>query len=244
MQFYTISDRGKLRENNEDSCFAKEIKGHTLLILADGMGGHQGGEIASKKAIEVVTSLLEESLSEKMIPGQIMLLLSEALECANREIIALTKENPSLFGMGTTCDICLIFKSTAYIAHIGDSRVYKISKKNSSISKLTKDHSLVEYMIETGTITREESQHHPQKNIILQALGTNAEINADVSHVKLSSDDVILMCSDGLTNMIEEKDIADIISLESNPEKSAVKLVQLANEAGGTDNITVVIAMN
>ncbi len=244
MQFYTISDRGKLRENNEDSCFAKEIKGHTLLILADGMGGHQGGEIASKKAIEVVTSLLEESLSEKMIPGQIMLLLSEALECANREIIALTKENPSLFGMGTTCDICLISKSTAYIAHIGDSRVYKISKKNGSISKLTKDHSLVEYMIETGTITREESQHHPQKNIILQALGTNAEINADVSHVKLSSDDVILMCSDGLTNMIEEKDIADIISSESTPQTSAVKLVQLANEAGGTDNITVVIAMN
>ena len=244
MQFYSISDRGKLRENNEDCCFAKEIKGYTLLILADGMGGHRGGEIASKKAIDVVISMLEESLSEKMIPGQIMLLLSDALESANREIISLTKEDASLSGMGTTCDICLVAKNTVYIAHIGDSRVYKISKKNGLISKLTKDHSLVEYMIETGTITREESVHHPQKNIILQALGTSEEINADVSHIKISSDDVILMCSDGLTNMIEENDIANIISSESGPENSAKKLVQLANEAGGTDNITVVIAMN
>jgi len=180
MRYFSTSDRGMIREINEDSCFSGELNGYILFILADGMGGHKGGEKASKKAIETVIAVLSEKLTAKMIPGQIMLLLSEALECANREIISLAKTDSTLSGMGTTCDICLIVKNTAYIAHIGDSRVYKISKKSGDAKKLTKDHSLVEYMIETGAITREESINHPQKNVILRALGTSTEINADV----------------------------------------------------------------
>jgi len=242
MQYFTITDRGKIRETNQDACTAKEIKGFTVFVLADGMGGHHGGEVASQKAIETVISQLENELKTKMLPGQIMLLLSEVLDNANKEILELTKDDSSLSGMGTTCDICLISKNTAYIAHIGDSRVYKISKKDNSIQKLTKDHSLVEYMIETGAITREEAANHPQKNIILQALGSFPEINADVFSIKLTSDDVILMCSDGLSNMVEENEIADVVTSGASPEKSAEKLVALANEAGGRDNITVVIA--
>jgi len=244
MRYFSTSDRGMIREINEDSCFSGELNGYILFILADGMGGHKGGEKASKKAIETVIAVLSEKLTAKMIPGQIMLLLSEALECANREIISLAKTDSTLSGMGTTCDICLIVKNTAYIAHIGDSRVYKISKKSGDAKKLTKDHSLVEYMIETGAITREESINHPQKNVILRALGTSTEINADVFHTRLSQDDVILMCSDGLTNMLSESDIAKVISSSTSPEESANELIQMANAAGGNDNITVVVAMN
>ncbi len=242
MQFYSLTDRGMLRENNEDNCYSGEIGGYTLLVVADGMGGHRGGETASRKAIETVVAGLEDALTPKMLPGQIMLLLSEVLENANREIIAISKEAPELVGMGTTCDICLIAKNTAYIAHIGDSRIYKLSSKKGSLTRLTKDHSLVEYMIETGTITEEEALNHPQKNIILRALGTSPETDADVSYEKLSPGDILLMCSDGLTNMLTEEDICKIISSDNTPEEKAKELVRRANETGGTDNITVVIA--
>lgn len=242
MQFYSLTDRGMLRENNEDRCYAGKFGDYTLLIVADGMGGHLGGETASRKAIETVVSEVENALSKKMLPGQIMLLLSEVLEKANQEIIALSKMDSALVGMGTTCDICLIAKNTAYIAHIGDSRIYKLSKKD-NFTRLTKDHSLVEYMIETGTITEEEALNHPQKNIILRALGTSPESEADISYEKLSPGDTLLMCSDGLTNMLTEEVIFEIISSKNTPEEKAKELVRRANEAGGADNITVVIAV-
>lgn len=241
MQFYSLSDRGKLRQNNEDCCLAKQLGNYTLLILADGMGGHKGGETASRKAIEEIFAMLEQKLTEKMLPGQIMLLLSESLQYANETILALSKSDSSLIGMGTTCDVCLISKNTAYIAHIGDSRVYKISK-HSVLSRLTKDHSLVEYMLEAGTITPEEAVHHPQKNIILRALGASEQIEVDVSHEKILPGDVLLLCSDGLTNMLDEETITQTVSDLKTPEEIAGKLVQLANDAGGADNITVVIA--
>lgn len=241
MQFYLVSDRGRLRENNEDSSLAKEIGEFTLLILADGMGGHKGGETASRTAISEIYSILSEELSEKMLPGQIMLLLSDAVEKANEKLFSLAKEDAELSGMGTTCDICLVFKGTAYIAHVGDSRVYRISESGDS-QKLTKDHSLVEFMLESGTITPEEAATHPQKNIILRALGIEKQVEADISHVKLRKGDTLLLCSDGLTNMLDEETVFKTVTEETDPEKSALKLVSLANEAGGTDNITVITA--
>lgn len=240
MQFFSITDRGKLRKNNEDCCLTKEVGSYTLFILADGMGGHKGGEIASRTAIEHISIFLSEKLTDKMLPGQIMLLLSEVLEKVNGEILDMSKNDLSLIGMGTTCDICIISKNTAYIAHIGDSRVYKISKNN--IQRLTKDHSLVQYMLESGTITPEEAIHHPQKNIILRALGSSALIEPDILHEKVSPGDVILMCSDGLSNMLDEEVIRKTVAEETTPEGSAEKLVKLANDAGGSDNITVIIA--
>lgn len=241
MQFFSISDRGKLRKSNEDCCLAREIGSYTLLILADGMGGHKGGEIASLTAIESISKLLAEKLTDKMLPGQIMLLLSEVLEKVNGEILEMSKTDLSLIGMGTTCDICVISKNTAYIAHVGDSRVYKISKSG-NILRLTKDHSLVQYMLESGTITAEEAVHHPQKNIILRALGSSPQLEPDIFHEKMSAGDVILMCSDGLSNMLDEELIRKTVSEDATPEGSAEKLVQLANDAGGADNITVIIA--
>lgn len=241
MQFFSMSDTGKLRKNNQDSAIAKEIGSFTLLALADGMGGHSGGEIASSLAIEEISTVISEKLTEKMLPGQIMLLLSEALEKANNKIREVAQSDPTLSGMGTTCDVCIASKNKMYVAHIGDSRVYKIAK-DGTIKKLTRDHSLVEFMIENGTITPEEAENHPQKNVILQALGISDGIEPDVFQEKISPPDVILLCSDGLTNMLDDETIARASISDDKPSDIAEKLVGLANDAGGKDNITVVIA--
>lgn len=240
MQFYSITDCGKKRENNEDFCIAKKVGDYTVLILADGMGGHNGGETASRKATETIFSFMEENLKEKLLPGQIMLLLSDALEKANSEIFNLSRENTLLSGMGTTAEVCIITKGKAYIAHIGDSRVYKISDK-SAIKKLTKDHSLVEYMIENGTLTPEEASFHPQKNVITRALGISAEIDADIFFEKLGKNDSLILCSDGLSNMVGEDTILNVMSSSASAEEIAKALVRLANDAGGSDNITAIV---
>lgn len=240
MQFYSITDCGKQRERNEDFCVAKLIGEYTVLILADGMGGHNGGETASQKAVETVFTFLSDSLREKLLPGQIMLLLGDALEKANSEIFALSKENKRLSGMGTTAEVCIISKGTAYIAHIGDSRVYKITGKK-GIRQLTKDHSLVEYMVENGTITAEEASSHPQKNVITRALGIGPKTDADIFFEKLGKNDALLLCSDGLSNMIDEETILKVMSSPVSAEEIAKTLVRLANEAGGTDNITAIV---
>lgn len=241
MKFFSISDTGKLRKSNQDSAIAKKVGPFSLLALADGMGGHFGGEIASSLAIEEVSSVISDKLSKKMLPGQIMLLLSEALEKANDKIRARAESDSSLTGMGTTCDICIAEKDKIYIAHIGDSRVYKISQ-NGEIKKLTRDHSLVEFMLENGTITPEEAVNHPQRNIILQALGISDGMDPDIFQEEVSPHDVILLCSDGLTNMLDEQTVAQAAISEASPRAIAKKLVGLANDAGGRDNITVVIA--
>ncbi|MBQ3022862.1 MAG: Stp1/IreP family PP2C-type Ser/Thr phosphatase [Clostridia bacterium] len=241
MQFFSMSDTGRLRKSNQDCALSKELGSFTLLALADGMGGHSGGEIASGLAIEEISSVLSDKLTEKMLPGQIMLLLSEALDKANAKILDRAKNDSSLSGMGTTCDVCLATKNKLYIAHIGDSRVYKISK-GGVIKKLTCDHSLVQFMLESGTITPEEAVDHPQKNVILRALGISDKIEPDVFQDKISPCDVILLCSDGLTNMLDEETVAKAAISEDTPSEIAKKLIGLANEAGGRDNITVVIA--
>lgn len=240
MQFYSLTDRGKLRQSNEDCCLAKQTDNFTLLILADGMGGHNGGEVASSKTIEVVSSYLEEHISENLIPARIFSILSQAVDNANTTVYNLSSEDSSLLGMGTTLDVCLIIKDTAYIAHIGDSRVYKISAKK-ELSLLTKDHSLVSYMIETGAITPEEAMHHPQKNVITRALGTSLSADADIFKLKLCEGDRLLLCSDGLSNMLDDETILKVM-YHGALEKCAHKLVDLANKAGGTDNITVVLS--
>ena len=241
MQFYSLTDKGNVREINEDFCFSGQIGDYTVLILADGMGGHNAGETASKIASERIFGFLGKKLSGNLLPGQIMLLLAEALDGANKTIFSQSINQEQLRGMGTTIDVCVIIKNTAYIAHIGDSRVYKITPEG-TISKLTKDHSLVEYMIDSGTITREEAEHHPQKNIITRALGIAPDVDSDVFSTTLSEEETLLMCSDGLSNMLSEEEIVTSVCSEKSLSDVARELVELANKAGGTDNITVVLA--
>lgn len=242
MQFYSITDKGKTRTNNEDSCFSKQTEDFTILILADGMGGHKGGEIASNTAILKVSSHLEEMLHKKLIPAQICSILSDAVKKANDAVYEISKTEPELNGMGTTLDVCVVTGDTAYIAHIGDSRVYQITP-HKKITPVTKDHSLIEYMIETGTITREEAAYHPQKHIITRALGTDETANADIFQIKLKKSDILLLCSDGLTNMLTDEQILSVMT-KNSLKKGLHLLVDMANDAGGTDNITVIVAQS
>ena len=241
MQFYSLSDRGMLREINEDYVISENIDGYTVLILTDGMGGHKGGETASKIAGEIIFDFLRSKLKEAILPGQIMLMMGEALEKANEYILSLSKKKANLAGMGTTADVLVFKKDTAYIAHVGDGRIYSLSQ-DGKLNLLTKDHSLVEYMIDQGAITREQAAGHPQKNVITRALGISPDVNADVFHVKASEKSRFLMCSDGLTNMLSDEAIKDTLARSESLEDGVKTLIKLANEAGGSDNITVILA--
>lgn len=241
MQFYSLSDRGMLREINEDYFISETLGDYTVLILTDGMGGHNGGETASKIAGEIIFDFLESRLEKALLPGQVMLMMEEALEKANEYILSLSKKKVKLAGMGTTADVLVFKKDVAYIAHVGDGRVYSLSE-DGKLSLLTKDHSLVEYMIETGAITREQAAGHPQKNVITKALGISPDVNADVFHVKASEKSRFLMCSDGLTNMLSDEAIEKTLLQSESLEGGVKTLIKQANEAGGSDNITVILA--
>ena len=164
-----------------------------------------------------------------------------AINKANEEVFLASASDKKLSGMGTTIDICVIAGASAYIAHVGDSRVYRISKTG-KITQITNDHSLVQYLLENGTITKEEAQTHPQRNIITRALGTETSVEADTYISGFENGDNILLCSDGLTNMVSDERISAIVLSEDSPEKAVISLIAAANDAGGNDNITVVLA--
>ena len=236
---FATSDVGKAREINEDYFYISypddEIQ---LFILADGMGGYNGGEVASKLAVtsakNYILSNFEKNNSDK---DTILDLVKNSSQYANMVVYEKAKENPELSKMGTTLDICLIYQSKAFISHIGDSRIYRIRKH--IIRKLTNDHSYVETLVKDGKITREESLKHPKKNMLMKALGCTPFIEPDAMIKGFIKEDVILMCSDGLTNMVSEERIKQII--KENPTDATKLLVQEANDNGGNDNITAII---
>ncbi len=236
---FATSDVGKAREINEDYFYISypddEIQ---LFILADGMGGYNGGEVASKLAVtsakNYILSNFEKNNSDKYT---ILDLVKNSSQYANMVVYEKAKENPELSKMGTTLDICLIYQSKAFISHIGDSRIYRIRKD--FMRKLTKDHSYVQQLIDEGKITKEESLKHPKKNMLMKALGCTPFIEPDAMIKGFIKEDVILMCSDGLTNMVSEERIKQII--KENPTDATKLLVQEANDNGGNDNITAII---
>mgnify|MGYP002524630840 FL=1 len=236
---FATSDVGKAREINEDYFYISypddEIQ---LFILADGMGGYNGGEVASKLAVtsakNYILSNFEKNNSDK---DTLLDLVKNSSQYANMVVYEKAKENPELSKMGTTLDICLIYQSKAFISHIGDSRIYRIRKD--FMRKLTKDHSYVQQLIDEGKITKEESLKHPKKNMLMKALGCTPFIEPDAMIKGFIKEDVILMCSDGLTNMVSEERIKQII--KENPTDATKLLVQEANDNGGNDNITAII---
>lgn len=243
MQFFFLTDKGKHRANNEDNCAAKQISDYTVLVLADGMGGASSGEIASTKAIETVFDNLSETFMKNLRLSDMPHALCVISDKANKNVYEYSLSDDVYHGMGTTLDICIAAQNNLYISHIGDSRVYKITSKG-EITQLTKDHSLVEYMVDTGAITREEAVNHPQKNIITRALGTATHTEADIISRSIEKGDFILMCSDGLSNMLSEDKIAETVLNSASLEDGCNELIRLANDAGGTDNITVILAQN
>ena len=241
MRAFAKSDIGKLRDMNQDSFYISNPEDNIqLFIVADGMGGYKGGEIASKLAVETSKRYIINNWDSIQHDREnILKLIKSAIEYANLVVFEKSKEIPELENMGTTIDICLVIPNKVYIGHVGDSRVYR--KRKDFFRKLTTDHSYVQKLVSDGTITKEEAYNHPKKNMLIKALGCSSYVEPDVTVKGFLKDDVLLMCSDGLTNMLKDEEIVKIIN--ENPVDACNKLVNAANDNGGFDNITAVIIL-
>ena len=223
------SDIGRVREVNEDSFLVDE----PLFVVADGMGGHLAGDVASTTAVDTIRSRSGDASPEDLST------LTELVRSANSRIWEKAQHDPTLRGMGTTCTLLMVDGSAAHIAHVGDSRAYLF--RNGKLSQLTEDHSLVGRMVKEGRLSAEEAERHPQRSIITRALGVDSDVEVDLLTVEVAEGDRLMICSDGLTSMVEPSEITEALAGESDPQAAADRLVQIANEAGGEDNITVVL---
>ncbi len=238
-----VTDTGRKRENNEDNILVD--RQHGLVIVADGMGGHNAGEVASQLAIDITSQFLiaglhiESRMDEAFFtPEPMKDLLDKSIQLANRKIIEESSKDDSKSGMGTTI-VCLLFcKSWFAIANIGDSRCYRF--RDGKINQLSEDHSWIQGMVEQGTINSEDAKHHPQRGLLLQALG-NREVEPFFTSGCPMAGDVFVLCSDGLTEVVSNNTIGFVLNQDGSPQKTAEKLVQLANENGGPDNISVIV---
>ena len=243
MRILAKSDIGKAREMNQDSYYVSDLEKDELklYILADGMGGYKGGEIASSLAVANAKNYICNNFKKtKKDRESILKLVRYAVEFANRVVYEKSQESEELQDMGTTLDVCLVYNNKVFIGHVGDSRVYRIRKN--IMRKLTTDHSYVEKLVKDGTITKEEAFNHPKKNMLLKALGCNSLVEPDVICKGFLKDDILLMCSDGLTNMLKENEIYNL--LLNNPDNPEEALIKNANDLGGYDNITTIIIDN
>lgn len=237
MKSFSVTDIGKKRSVNQDYLYCNENavgKFPNLFIVADGMGGHRAGDYASRLCVNKVIEAVEAS--HMVTPVSIF---DEAIEFANRAVYGEAADNEEYEGMGTTFVGAVLYDKTLYVANIGDSRLYVLSDK---FHQITEDHSLVEEMVKNGEIRKDEARSHPNKNIITRALGTGKTVVADYFELELKEGDIVLLCSDGLTNMVEDEEIAHILRQYKTELKSAgEKLVMRANEYGGKDNIAIVL---
>ena len=236
MEVSSATSVGRIRPLNEDSYFVSEPdqSGTVLAIVADGMGGHNAGEVASGKAVGIVQKDVLGKCGKNAKD-----VLVKAVNDANREIYEMSVNARNLSGMGTTMTACVAEEHNVTAVQVGDSRLYLI--RGEKITQITKDHSLVEMLLENGKITKEEARRHPQKNIITRAVGTDKTVEADIDEFRAEAGDVILLCSDGLVNMVEDEEILSVINLSETLNDAANKLVAEAETAGGTDNITVIL---
>lgn len=237
MESFSITDTGRMRNSNQDSVFCEENAVGVfpnLFLVADGMGGHNAGDLASKICIETFVERIREGTRRTPVGA-----MEDAVEYANRAIMDKAGENPKYKGMGTTLVGMMIENNVAYIINIGDSRLYQI---RNGIKQITTDHSLVEEMVMSGEIGKDQMRTHPNKNIITRALGTMPNPKPDCFELDVMSGDVYLLCSDGLSNMIDDKEIESIITENAaDLPEAGKKLIDVANDAGGKDNISAVL---
>ncbi len=242
-----LSDRGLKRSHNEDSLSVVPNLG--LFIVADGMGGHNAGEVASRQAIESIVQFLRDSEEPDAtwpLPVEPELSNTEnrivtAIKLANRDVCKLSMEHPEYHGMGTTLVGLLLDppSQTCSIAHVGDSRAYRL--RSGRLEKLTHDHSWVEEQLQRGIITSEEAKNHRWKNVITRALGNKLDVEVDVRTFDIQDGDVYLLCSDGLSGMVEQGDLEGALVEDADLEECSKKMIRLANEAGGNDNISLIL---
>ncbi len=245
MRFCGLTDKGLKRENNEDYIsLPNENEGIKLFILADGLGGVNAGEVASKTATKIVRDYIRSHFIEiERNKEELERIIKDSIIEANKKIIELGKSNPDYKGMGTTLIVVLIYRGRIHIGHVGDSRVYRL--RQNIFRQITKDHSYVQELVKQGTISQEEAKTHPQKNILLKAIGGDEEIKPDVITKGFVKGDIILMCSDGLTNLVDDKYIYEIIMQNMYDVNVACKkLIDKANRNGGLDNVSAIIISN
>lgn len=236
LNIYALTDVGKVRKINEDNfCYVKK-DGYSYAMVADGMGGHLAGEVASKMAVESISRYIDENISENFDHFEVKELLIDAFGYANSKIYAYSCENDSVMGMGTTATLCMVRNGFIIYAHVGDSRAYTVGK---TIKQITNDHSYVQELVKLGQITPEEAKTHPRRNYITRAMGVEAEIKAD-SGIKTYKGEKILICSDGLHGKTDDTEIHTLVS-QNSAEQCVKKLIELANEHGGEDNITAIV---
>lgn len=241
LEHASLSDRGRVRQNNEDSCavFVPEGAGEladrgAVFVVADGMGGHRGGEIASRIAVRTIVAFYTANADENRSHA-----LARAFREANKTIIEESVADSTLFGMGTTCTALALFRGQAFLAHVGDSRAYHL--RAGRVTQITRDHSIVGEMVRSGILSDEDARNHPKRNVITKSLGAQDEIAADMpAALDIEPGDRFVLCSDGLTAYLSDSDIGEVVS-GSTPADACKKLVRMANEAGGRDNITVLV---
>ncbi len=242
MVFSGKTDIGKLRPHNED-CFgsyASKDGDALLLVVADGMGGRNAGEVASKMLVDLFMEKATFLDKKDLTTTQLKNFLSETIKEANRVISKEAEKNPERAGMGTTAVACVIKEGKLIVANVGDSRAYVSEKSN--LIRITRDHSYVEDLVQQGAISEAQARKHPDKNIITRAVGCMKKIEVDLFVRPFEKDNVLLMCSDGLTNMVEDDYLQRLIRRNKNMEKLSGRLISVAKKNGGSDNITVIVA--
>lgn len=239
-QTYSVSDIGKVRRRNEDAFLEKFLeteKGNkaVAMVVADGMGGHKAGDVASSKVISVFEKNLDIASSHS-IEQQ----LENSIKEANNSIINMSASKDELNGMGTTCTAMILANEKCFIAHVGDSRAYLIRKK--VIKQLTKDHTVAEHMVSFGMMTEKEAKLSPKRNVLMRAIGINEELEIDIiPPININYNDIFILCSDGLIEYLEEEEIKKIATAH-DPQTACNKMIETANSRGGHDNITVQIS--
>lgn len=239
MRIVSKTDVGKVRRNNQDAYATGELPGGVAwAVVCDGMGGANGGNIASATAVKVISERISSGYRDGMSSNSILAMLDSAINAANISVFDMSQEDVSLAGMGTTVVTCVLVGGVAYIAHAGDSRAYRFN--NEKVEQITRDHSYVQRLIEDGTITEEQAKTYPHRNVITRALGVNERLAVEHTEVQLDEGEGLMLCTDGLTSCIDNDDMLNIFK-KYNFYEYPDRLVKLANKHGGSDNITVVI---
>ncbi len=239
MQTYGKTDTGRVRPNNQDAFACGRLSDDVVFaVVCDGMGGAKGGNIASTLAVKTITERLSEAYRENMTPQSIRNVLECAIAAANVQIFDTAERDENLQGMGTTVVVAVVCKTTAVLAHVGDSRAYLVTAEG--LEQVTRDHSLVQEMVESGRLTETEARTHPRKHFITRALGVEETVECDIDERDVPAGAALLLCTDGLTNMVETDEIRKIL-LSYPPKTAAERLIHAANMAGGSDNITVTL---
>ena len=242
MRSWGITDAGLVRQENQDAYAIHTVGAHTLAVVCDGMGGTQGGRLASGIAIDVYRDQLEKNLKDEMTAEQLSQTSRFAIALANTAIREEAAQTPGFERMGTTLVSAIARDDLALISNVGDSRAYLISREG--IIQITRDHSVVENLVERGDLTPLAAKHHPNRNLITRALGPDAQVQPDTFHVTWKQGDYLVLCSDGLVNTVSDQELLFEVIHGGEPNNCLERLLTLSKERGAPDNVTVILLMN